>query len=165
MKSGVVDTDKGWKAIRKALEPLAKHDAYVKVGVMGDKAEAPHGDKVTNVELAMIHEFGTRDGHIPARAWIRGTFDSHKADYMDVLKRLIGQVYDGKLSLKQALGTVGAKMAADIKKRVKDGDIAPADAPSTAEAKGSDRALIDTGRMVNSVTWDVKPGSEGAHGD
>jgi hypothetical protein len=165
MASKVLDLDKGWKALRRALEPLASGNVYVKVGVMGEKGESPHGDKLTNVELAMIHEFGTRDGHIPARAWIRGTFDANKAEYIDVLRKLLGQVYGGKTTLKKALGLVGARMAADIKRRVKGGEISPPDELSTVTAKGSNTVLIDTGRMVNSVTWEVNLGSDGAHGD
>lgn len=146
--------------------------SYVKVGVLDDPAAqaTPSGDKgtdkrgdMTNAELAATMEFGSRDGRIPERSFIRSTYDVKLASYKEDLKKLVKAIYEQKVTIERALGLMGAKMSGDMKRAVTTGvGIPPPNAPSTLRAKLSKskpgskkqpRPLIDTARMVGALTW------------
>jgi len=146
----------------------------VKVGVLGGaNASARGGGTPSNVELAAIHEFGSDDGRIPARSFLRSTYDVNRIEYMTLLRKLTAGIYAGKMPIARALGIMGLKMEADIKRRVMTGaGIMTADGKglrqSTIDRKGSSRPLIDTGRLIGSVSHVVviskdSPNAPAAH--
>jgi hypothetical protein len=178
-KVAVRAVDKGWDELRQTLKNIRERDSYVKAGVFGDSETNKRDDgELTNVDLAVIHEFGAPKASIPARSFIRATFDMNHASYKQMLRGLIPKIYELKMDVKRALGLLGAKMAADMKKRVVTGvGIPPPNAPSTVAkklAKGKNlgnnsasksktpRPLVDSGRLVDSITWEVvtKGGSD-----
>lgn len=57
--------------------------------------------------------------------------------------------------MEQAADMIGAKAAAVMKNTIRDFDNPP-NAPSTIARKKSDNPLVDTGLMMQSVTWDVR---------
>lgn len=154
LKVTIREKDRGLAAMRRAAKEMK--GSYVKVGVLGGSKNArAAGDPVSNVDLAIIHEFGSPAAGIPERSFVRSTFESKRAEYLALLRRFAAQVYEGKsLTWRRAFGLVGAKAAADIKNRVTQGaGIPPPNAPATVASKGSDRPLVDTNQLVNSVTW------------
>ncbi len=186
------DVDRGFAKLLTAAERLAEERGmHAKAGVLGAKAKEDHpggeGKKLTNVQLAAVHEFGV-PGRIPARPFIQGTFRLHRDEYRAQLRRLAGSWFTraaGKaMELRRALGLMGLKMAADMKDRVLTGaGIPPPNAPSTIarklkkgawkgrspaeEAANSaagrgPRPLVDTGRLVGSISHAVESGQEGA---
>ena len=189
------DVDRGFaKLIREGKDLAAQRGMVVKGGILGAKAEEEHpgedeaGKKPTNIELACIHEFGV-PGRIPARPFILGTFELHRAEYWAALRKLAGTWFDratgrGGMPLRQALGIMGLKMTSDMKSRVITGTgIPPPNAPSTIRqklAKGEwkgrseeetdammaagkgPRPLVDTGRMVGAISHEVQDGKGGA---
>lgn len=65
--TGEIDL-KGFEQLRKGLE----NGQYVKVGLFGDHKEKRDDDQhINNVELGIIHEFGSLSAHIPARSFLR----------------------------------------------------------------------------------------------
>lgn len=157
VKFGWSSVDKGWNRLVAAQKLIAQRKAYVKAGLLGGDKDYRPGEAITNVQLGLVHEFGT--DHVPERSWIRSTFEEKRAEYVELLKKLLVPVYEGKWGITRALGIVGARMASDQKKAVKTGaGIPPPNAPSTIEAKGSSRPLVDTSAMINSVTWEVVGG-------
>lgn len=174
IKVKVVETDYGFRRVMEVAKLLRERDVHVKVGVLEETAaggEQREGG-VSNAELAAIHEFGTPDGHIPERSFMRSTMDANKATYLENLKTLITRIVLGQITVDRAFNILGAKIAADIKKRVTTGEgIPPPNAPSTVARKrrrgawngkqgatGAIRTLIDTGRMIGSITWTVMNG-------
>jgi hypothetical protein len=151
----VVDVDHGWKALKKALTAAAHRGSYVKVGVLG-AGGGRAGDGISNAELAAVQEFGTLDGHIPARPFIGATYDMNREKYVEQIRKDLGKVLEGKRTIAQTLARAGLKFSSDVKSVVV-GDqwqLAPNKA-ATVRKKGSDRPLVDTGRMINSVTYEV----------
>lgn len=153
--------DRGWAAMLKRVEDIK--NSYVKVGVLGDDPQGggmhetePDGSAspLTVGEIAAIMEFGTQDGHIPARSFARSTFDEKREQLVDLGKKLIGGVVDGKVTVQNALNMMGSTLANAMKRKITDGEgIPPPNAPSTIAAKGSSRPLVNTGRLLNSITW------------
>lgn len=175
--------DRGWSKLVKAAETLERERGmHAKAGILGSPALEEHpgsekGKKPTNVQLAAIHEFGV-PGKIPARPFIQGTFVLHRQEYRAQLRVLAGDWFTratkGGDQLRRALGIMGLKMASDMKTRVITGEgIPPPNAPSTIAKKlakgkwkkgGSDaspRPLVDTGRLVGSISHEVATGDAG----
>jgi hypothetical protein len=162
--------DRGWDSLKKAML-LEKHGAsYVKVGVLGGaKNERTPANTVrqsdntvhtgrdfTNVELAVIHEYGAPAAGIPERSFLRSTFFGGRPTYIAMLRVLLKKVYEQKMELKRALGLVGSKIAGDVKRRITQGaGIPPPLKSATIARKGSSRPLVDTGQLKNSITWEV----------
>lgn len=165
----VTDKDRGWKRLQALAQQLASQDVHVKVGVLDDgQAGSEVRDGITNGELAVAMEFGTRTA--PARSWIGRTFDKKRGEVQADMQRLLAHVIDGKITVDKALNVLGAKYSAEVKNTVTQGEqIPPPNAPSTLARKlaktrtgaaNAVRTLIDTGRMVGSVTWAAFGGSK-----
>jgi hypothetical protein len=106
-------------------------------------------------ELAAVHEFGSDDGHIPERGPIRATHDKRQGHWVDSVAKLKLKVLSGEMSVRQALGILGEMMISDIKAAYRrGGDPYVPNAESTKAAKGSSTPLIDTGQLVNGVTYE-----------
>lgn len=167
----MVVIDKGWSRIVQLCAEVESDKPHAKVGLVGSAADSkPAGSDLTQAEIGAAHEYGL--GNNPERSWIGRTFDEQREALVSDAKRMIGLVYDGKLTTTRALGLLGAKLTAEIKKRVTAGpEIPPPNAPSTAAKKESltrkgakfgIRTLMDTGRMIASTTWAVVAGKKSA---
>lgn len=151
-------TDKGWAKLGATMKTLSK-GPHVRVGIFeGSGADRPPEpgarENPTNVELAFWFEFGTWSQ--PARPWFRITFEKKRPDWAALMKRLLSAIARGKLNDAQALGLLGERAASDLRLTVTQGAfIFAPNALRTIQLKGSSRPGIDTGRMVNAVTYKV----------
>jgi hypothetical protein len=149
------DKDHGWKAFIRRLREIRK--LQVKVGLLGTGKNTRQKGEATNVEIGLVHEFGSPKQGIPERSFIRSTFDARRAEYAAMARRLLPAVISGRSDARRALGLIGAKASADIKNTVTQGPhIPPPLKPATVARKGSDRPLVDTNQMVNAVAWAVE---------
>jgi hypothetical protein len=146
----VKDSDLGWKKLKRALAMLSHGDSYAKAGIIGEKAQADHGG-LTNEEVALIQEFGTADGHIPSRSFLREPYDANRERYMAALTKLIQAVYDGKIEVEHALALVGKMMESDMREAIRRG-IPPPNAAATIAKKGSSKPLIDKGQLIGAIS-------------
>lgn len=137
----------------------------VKVGLLENKGGADMaGDaEMTLAGLGAIHEYGTlyaknADGDqlIPERRWIRGTFEHFRDELVQMQVKITKALLAGRIKPDQALKLLGVWAANKVKFYVKGtNEVQPGLADATIEAKGSDRPLVDTGLMVNSVNYDL----------
>jgi hypothetical protein len=135
-----------------------------RVGVLASKGGMRSaGDSgLTLVELAAIHEFGSADGHIPERSFIRSTFyERAAAELREMCGKITKAIVLGAVDVRQGIGMLGAWGAAQVKNTITQTDIPPPLAPSTIAAKGSSKPLVDTGQMLNAITWEVIDTREG----
>jgi hypothetical protein len=179
VKFAFKDTDKGWKALARRAKAMGKR-AHVKVGLVGKRAqqvEKVEGEArpLTVAAIAAVNEFGSPERRIPARPFIGGSFDAHVEEYRLLLRQVADGVLTGKISLKDGLSLVGQRASADVKNFVTQGEqVPPPNAPYTLKkklaktyrgaAKGEPRTLVDTGRMINAVTYEVVASGQGAKG-
>lgn len=146
-KGELIDRDKGWRAMKKRV---AEHSGTtVSVGIQGSDADVDAGG-ITMAQLAGVHEFGA--GNIPERSFLRFTILANRKRYIDLMRQLGNGILINRFDVPTALGIFGEQLVSDIKARITS-NIAPALAPSTIQRKGSTTALIDTGRLLNSITW------------
>lgn len=107
--------------------------------------------------VASVNEFGTEDGHVPQRSFIRSTIDERRNQIAEVQQRALGRMVDGQFDAKQAAGVIGQWVENAIKKKITDLD-EPPNEESTKKRKGSSNPLIDTGQMRAAVTHVIVEG-------
>jgi len=135
-----------------------KRRPFVKEGYPSENSDTfdPHGDKVTVLMVAAIHEFGTENGNIPERSHLRSSFDDNRQKLNLFAFKVSQMLIDGTLSLEKGLNRIGLKMLNNHKKKIKS-NIPPELSDATKkqrERKGSKnpKALIDTAQLLNSAT-------------
>jgi hypothetical protein len=113
-------------------------------------------DGTSVVDYATYNEFGTDDGHIPARPFMSTTSERYKEETMKFTEFLVGRMIDGKITDTTVLKNLGEKYQSYVQQTIRDAkNWAVPNAPSTILQKGSSSPLIDTGRMVGAVRYEV----------
>jgi len=152
-KSKLTGGKKVQKAI-KELEKIAKHKSGVLVGLPKDASPYPDGTSV--IMVGLVHEFGSSDGKIPERSFLRAAIDEKKSEFLDFWKDGAAKAIltRGKGSEK-ILALLGQMMQAAVQEKIVNVK-APANAISTVVNKKSSNPLIDTGHLRQSVRWEIK---------
>lgn len=123
----------------------------VKVGFPQGKTE----DDGTPVALvAATHEFGSPERNIPERSFLRTGLRENGPKYVRFNKLNLVKILRGQMTAEQALGQLGEMAKGDVQQKIRSGDFAPIQA-ATAARKGSSKPLIDTGQMVQSVSYEL----------
>jgi hypothetical protein len=152
--------DKVWKQIRKKLIQLGAENTHVKVGVLSGKGGAAEHDGITMLELAAIHEFGSPAAGIPERSFIRFTMQDRRDDLNKTIESVGKAFATDKMDLDKALGVLGMWTQTAIKRSITDRKIRQELSPVTIAKKGSDTALVDTGRLLNAIQWQISKGDK-----
>jgi hypothetical protein len=97
----------------------------------------------------------TKSVHIPERSFLRSGYDTYINDVMKYSDELLKMVTGGTLSVQQYLDRIGQELSSKIKKYARDLS-SPADSYATTETKGTDNPLVDTGNMIEGITWRTK---------
>lgn len=143
------------------------------VGIQGAEAgqhyapkEGQKASPLTLVEVASVHEFGSQDGSIPERSFLRSTADRKGETYIKAAAQAIGQALD-QISIRgigpvadtfaAALDPIGLRVVRDVQTTIRDqGPGWKPLAAVTIKRKGSSKALIDTGRLRQSIRHTVR---------
>lgn len=161
------------------LEYLATH--FVEVGIFSG---SDREDDTPMLMIAFVHEFGMqipkqfktthvqgpwgstkeRDEpenwfYIPERSYLRAGFDANLDKIQREFELLLSQVLELKITGKSALDLIGASVTTKIQDFLVELKEPPL-AESTIRAKGSSNPLIDTGQLMNSITWKITEVSE-----
>lgn len=166
MAKSEIKYTKEWKALKAKLDRADR--AHVKVGILaskgGNKVHDPKSG-LTVAEIGAVHEYGSPARGIPQRAWIRPTFVKRADDLKKLTAKAAKRFVEGKVSLARALDILGAWGANAVKQNVTGGArIPPPNAPATIRRKKSTRTLVDSGRMVGAVSWEVVDAGEEGRG-
>lgn len=89
---------------------------------------------------------------IPERSFLRAGHDKNADRVMTQTGRALSLVVAGRMSVDELLDLCGQQMATAIKTYMRDLD-SPPNHPYTIEQKGSSNPLIDTGGLLESITW------------
>lgn len=162
MAKTVTDKDLGLKRIIQEVKKLDRKP-HVKIGLLSDTANkdkefsniTKKTTKNTSVLDVGIHnEFGTE--RIPARPFIRTTYDDNQSKWFGMIKKSMGDLYLGRSTVKQSLEKVGLQATSDMKRKFRSGDSSwKPNAPSTIKKKKSSKPLIDTAQLLNSIQHQV----------
>ncbi len=143
-------------AYLKGLERKAEAAHTVKVGFMSG-AKYPDGTPVAMV--AAIHNYGAPSQGIPARPFFSNMVAEKSPDWGPNIGNLLKRT---NFNARQSLALMGEKISGDLRESIIHGHWAPlSDATRKTSAKGGFKAaLIDTGHMLNSVTYQVDDGEQ-----
>ena len=153
------------------LKELSVKKAVTRVGWFED---TKYEDGTPVAKVAEINEFGatikvtdkmrkwfaaqgfplnknTTEIHIPARSFIRTTIDERSDDWHDIFYSRLEKVFDGKLTLKQALEQLGLVIKGDIQEKITQ-ITTPPNSGMTVIMKGKDKPLINTGFMQETIS-------------
>lgn len=150
----IVDRDMGYREAMRRL--LGESDSHVYVGIRQDQGETvAEGDDINLAGIAAVNEFGSDDGHIPERSFLRSTVDENRSEYADVLQRLVENHVDGKAHIDDSINELGVRAVRDVQTKIRTLR-EPENADSTKKKKKSDNPLIDTGRLRQSIDYEVR---------
>lgn len=140
------------KEITKQIKLATTHE--VNIGIAQDVGQYPNGEKI--VDVGRKHEFGIG---VPRRSFLRMPF----IEKQNIIDKAIAiswkKITDGKsTALKEfgILGIIGQNISKDA---FASGGFGKWEKlkPATEKAKGSDEILLDTSKLVQSITnWVVK---------
>lgn len=153
LKANIDDRDIG---LAKLLEDLTDENDAVDIGLLADEDEQL-------LVIAGANEFGTRDGHIPERSFIRAGVDENEAQINAAADRLWKMVIDGRITKAVALAKMGEIIQRHVQRKITTLRT-PINELSTIRKKKSSNPLIDTGRMRASIRWVLAKSSDGETG-
>ncbi len=102
------------------------------------------------IVIAAANEFGTEDGRIPSRPFMRNALN--KPELAKFVATSAAAYMRGQFSLDETLNRIGAYTTGLVQRSI-GSNIQPPHAPSTIARKGSNKTLINTGRLRQSITW------------
>lgn len=147
-----------WDALRAELAKPSR----VRVGVLGSRGgNAKHRDsELSLLDIAHVHEFGSPAANVPERSFIRRTFSlvgGRGAAWLPAFTaKLAAGVVKGKIDMVTALHILGQRGVAEVRRTITEGaGVPPPLKPETIAAKGSTRPLVDTGQLVNAVSYEL----------
>ena len=150
--------DNRLKGFRKRLKAMQK-GATATVGVQGIKADEVYGEGTPVVVVAAVHEFGSEDGTIPQRSYLRSTYDANIQRYRRIISKGMEKASKGQGTELSTMFQAGETYRADVIKAIKAG-IPPDLKDATKARKGSTLPLVDTGILVAAITSVVKKGTK-----
>lgn len=130
------------------IEKLKEQQVFV--GFQAGQAADDRG--VDMAQIAMFNELGTSTA--PARPFLRDSVDENEDVIRDQCGKELKKLTTGATA-EAVLKRVGALGVRLVQEKIESGSFEP-NAPSTIKKKGSDKPLIDTGRMRQSVKYVVK---------
>jgi hypothetical protein len=145
-------------AMLKRLE-LEKSNANVTIGVHGQEGSAEKKSrdegpaKLLLVDVATFMEFGTVN--VPQRSFIRANDALNYRKYRKVIEEIKDKILFDNMKMSTGLGLLGELILRDIRTRIRSG-IKPDLQPETIKAKGSSLPLVDTGQLINGLTYYVR---------
>ncbi len=142
---------------QRRLEALLKKTqkySHVAVGILQDEN---HDEHFSVVDLAMVHEYGSSNGRIPQRSFIRSTCDAKRKEHLKIMQTLQSKIVKGSITIHQALTQLGEVVSKDMVQAINSG-IEPDLAPATIIRKNSSKPLIDTGRLKGAISHKVRGG-------
>ncbi len=152
----IQDRDKGARRLIAVYGEMRKGDRAAEVGVIGARSQVEESAGITVADVATWAEYGLGQ---PQRSWLRDWVDGHQAQINARLTTELRHVHEGKQTRDQALARLGVWIAGELQKNIANG-IAPANAQSTIDRKGSSVPLIDKGQFRQAITSRVGTGTD-----
>lgn len=103
---------------------------------------------------ASVHEFGAPSINVPSRSFIRKTFDEQQDNMGRVIEDFFIKYIEGHIEYDLCMDAIGEYLVGLIKKTIVDLKDPPLK-QVTIDRKGSSNPLIDTGKLVDSITYKV----------
>lgn len=166
--------DSKLQAVIAKLEQMQRLSVVVGVPMAKNAARG----ETNNATIAAVHEFGaaitvtpkmrsflhyagihlkagTAQVNIPERSFLRSTVAENKDVAVSALARGINDALVGNGDARAPFETLGRNMAGMVQRKIQAG-LSPPLSAATMARKGSSKPLIDTGSLLQSITWEVR---------
>lgn len=153
MTASIDDQD---DAMERTIRQISDDVDAVDIGILA-------GEDATLLIIAAANEFGTRNGHIPERSYIRSAVDINSVQISALAERVWGEIVDGRITKRAGLERMGEEIQRMVQKQIIDVKL-PINAPATIARKGSSNPLVDTGRLRASIRWTLARTKDGESG-
>lgn len=134
------------KKLKKELEQLKK--LQVRIGFQRGKKK--YDDETDMCDVALFNELGTSKS--PSRPFLRQSVDDNSDKINALCKSIMKNISNGSCTAEEAYKKAGVYIKGLVQEQIKNGEF-EANKPSTIKKKGSDKPLIDTGQMRQSVNF------------
>lgn len=130
----------------------------LRVGLNPNMRYTKGGRTIRVTTVALVNEFGTRDGHVPARHGLRRLANRYRLKYTNELRRRVARyVKEGrvKYAYQRIARPIGTAMVRDFRKTIiSDTSFPPPkNHPTTIRLKGFDNPYYHTGRLARAFEW------------
>lgn len=142
-------------ALKKLTQQFEREEMQILVGVpegAGSYAAENGKQALTIATIAAVNEFGTADGHIPARPFLGPAIEEGAPKFVRVIELGLPKVLAGEQPMSWLMHRVGNIAKSEVQQKITDVKTPP-NARSTIARKGSDNPLIDTGALRNSIDY------------
>lgn len=136
-------------------------DKKLEIGVFGEEGDS-YGSGITVLAIARIHEYGLdiqmangKTMTIPRRSFVRAGFDEKKDDIDKQVRAVVDQIIGFEVNPEDGMAVVGEVVATLIRQYAIDLQ-EPHNKESTVEQKGSSNPLVDTGLMIDNITYRIR---------
>ena len=146
----VIEIDRGWKRIKQELKRI--DNSAVNVGVLQSAGSYEGGQSIATIAVA--NELGVPSKRIPPRPFMHIAFDDNKSQLETKTSSLKDDIYSGRATTRKALGILGEMHTGHIKMVIGSDKLEP-NAPSTIRRKKTTKPLIEKGRLLGSITYEV----------
>jgi hypothetical protein len=136
------------------LKRVAEADVKAaRVGVVGPKAQESSPRGTPYGVVALINEFGSVDGHVPERSFIRAAARDRNLVAAAAVAASVAY-FRLNTSLTDALARGAEPIVREMRRLVATG-VPPANAPETIRQKGFDHPLFETGGLEAAISHQV----------
>jgi phage gpG-like protein len=141
--------------IEKKLLSKIKENIHARVGILEETSEREEST-ITNATIGMLHELGVPEKNIPKRSFLYEPIKNNKKKIQEFIKK---EIQKNKDNYHLALDKIGMHI---LENYVKEAFITkgfgtwPDISEKTKQRKGNDKILMDTERLVRSLSSDVK---------
>ena len=137
-----MDTRK-WDKLKTQIKDL--NSVYTTVGLHKDEK---YDNGLDVAFVGALNDFGT--DRIPSRPWQRGWFDGNINDIKEKAKKILKNILDGHITVKEGIEQLGFYGSTELKQSIVKWSMPP-NAPYTILIKGFNDPLIHTGHMRDVV--------------
>ena len=137
----VIDKRTAWDKIKASVLGMPTID----IGVLDPRVAG----------YAAVHEFGSSDGHTPARRWLTKGIEDNGMAVQAAMAAAATAVLDGRVSKAKAADNLGADVADIVRAYVNSANFPPALKTETVRRKGHAKTMVDSGKMKAAITHRV----------
>lgn len=141
----------GGEKLESALKELAQKVSNPGTLRVGFLAGATYPDGTSVASNAAFQNFGAPGAGIPPRPFFSNVVAKGRKTWGKILADLLKT---NDFDAKESLLLMGEGIKGEIQNSINNGAYAPLK-PATVRRKGFDKALVDTGHMLNSVDYEV----------
>lgn len=142
----------GGDRLAKKLAEIAQNVQKAAEVDVGFFSQSTYPDGTSVPLVAAVQEFGSPSRNIPPRPFFRGMIEAKSPEWPKAVgDLLVSNDYDAQ----KTLGQTGEAIKGQLQASIVDFVGEPLK-PATVARKGSEKQLVDTGNLLNSVGYEVK---------